>query len=179
MHTSLQATYKYGGSGVAGGRPTLTIGLFCSKTYYHQKLVNEFIQEKNGIDPSKVTKTVIKRGKFKVYVGAEAVVDTSLKHLDEYMSGPCRYCIDYTAELADISVGAIGSPDGWNTVIVRTEVGKRLFESARKANVIDASPVDASGPSLGPLIKLSTKKKLQNNAYYLRRGVRPERLIPR
>ena len=179
MHTSLQATYKFGGSGVAGGRPTLTIGLFCSKVYYHQKLVNEFIQEKHGIDPSKVTKTVIKRGKFKVYVGPEAIVDTSLKNLDEYMSGPCKYCIDYTAELADISVGAIGSPDGWNTVIVRSEVGERLFESARRANVVDASPADPDGPSLGPLIKLAAKKKTQNNAYYLRRGIRRERLILR
>jgi coenzyme F420 hydrogenase subunit beta len=141
--------------------------------------VNDFIQEKHGIDPSKVTRTVIKRGKFKVYVGAEALVETSLKHLEEYMSGPCRYCIDYTAELADISVGAIGSPDGWNTVIVRTEIGERLIESAMKANVIDASPLEATAPSLAPLVKLAAKKKLQNNAYYLRRGIRPEWLVPR
>ena len=141
--------------------------------------MNEFIHEKHGIDPSKVTKTAIKRGKFKVYVGAEAIVDTPLKDLDEYMSGPCKYCIDYTAELADISVGAIGSPDGWNTVFVRTEVGESLIESAIKANVIDASPLEATAPSMAPLVKLAAKKKLQNNAYYLRRGIRPERLIPR
>jgi coenzyme F420-reducing hydrogenase beta subunit len=177
MHTSLQATYKFGGSGVTGGRPALTIGLFCSKVYYHDKLVNEFIQEKHAIDPSKVTRTVIKRGKFKVYVGSEALVDVSLKYLDEYMSGPCKYCIDYAAEFADISVGAIGSPDGWNTVIVRTEVGERLFESARKTNVIDATPIDINEPNLAPLIRLAAKKKLKNNAYYLRRGIRPERLV--
>jgi coenzyme F420 hydrogenase subunit beta len=177
MHTSLQATYKFGGSGIAGGRPSLTIGLFCSKVYYHDKLVNEFIQEKHAIDPSKVTRTVIKRGKFKVCVGSEAILQVSLKDLDEYMSGPCKYCIDYTAEFADISIGAIGSPDGWNTVIMRTAVGERLFESARKANVIDASPIDIHGPSLRPLIKLAAKKKLLNNAYYLRRGIRPERLV--
>jgi hypothetical protein len=59
------------------------------------------------------------------------------------------------------------------------EVGERLFESARRANVVDASPADPDGPSLGPLIKLAAKKKLQNNAYYLRRGIRRERLILR
>jgi len=64
-------------------------------------------------------------------------------------------------------------------VIIRTEVGEHLFESAMKAEVIDATPVDPHAPTLGPLIKLATKKKLQNNAYYLRRGIRPERLIPR
>jgi len=176
MHTSLQATYKFGGSGIAGGRPALTIGLFCSKVYYHDRLVNEFIQEKHAIDPSKVTRTVIKRGKFKVYVGAEPVVEVSLKDLEDYMSGPCRYCIDYTAEFADISIGAIGSTDGWNTVIVRTPVGEHLFESARKANVIDANPIDTRAPNFRPLIRFAAKKKLQNNAYYLRRGIRPERL---
>ena len=171
MHTSLQSTYKFGGSGIAGGRPALTIGLFCSKVYYHDKLVNEFIQQKHAVDPSKVTKTVIKHGKFKVYVGSKAVIEVSLKDLEGYMSGPCKYCIDYTAELADISIGAIGSKTGWNTVIVRTAVGERLFESARRAKVVDADPLDASGPDFAPLIRLATKKKMQNNAYYIRRNV--------
>lgn len=177
MGTSLLSTYKFGGSGITGGRPALTIGLFCSKIYYYDKLVKEFIQEKNAIDPSKVTKTAIKHGKFKVYVGTEMVVNVPLKELDQCMSGPCKYCIDYTAEFADISVGAIGSPDGWNTVIVRTALGESLFESAMKANAIEVKPVDMTGSSFEPLIKLATKKKLQNNAYYLRRGIRPERLL--
>ena len=53
------------------------------------------------------------------------------------------------------------------------------MKARRKANVIDASPLEATAPSLAPLVKLAAKKKLQNNAYYLRRGIRPERLIPR
>jgi len=176
LHTSLQGTYKFGGSGIAGGRPTFTIGLFCSKVYYHDKFVGEFIQQKHAIDPSKVTRTEIKRGKLKVYAGTEPVIEASLKELEGYMSGPCTYCIDYAAELADISVGAIGSPRGWNTVIVRTAVGEHLFESAKKANVIEANPIDPNSPDLGPLLKLCVRKKLERNAYYLKRGIRPERL---
>jgi coenzyme F420 hydrogenase subunit beta len=179
MHTSLQATYKFGGSGIAGGRPALTIGLFCSKVYYHDRLVEEFIQKKHGVDPSKVTRTIIKHGRFKVRAGPDTIVDVPLKELDEYVSGPCRYCIDYTSEFADISIGAIGSPDGWNTVIVRTEVGESLFENARRANVIEARPFDTIQSGLELLVKLVAKKKLQNNAYYLRRGIRPEHLLRR
>jgi coenzyme F420 hydrogenase subunit beta len=179
METSLQSTFKFGGSGVTGGRPALTIGLFCSKAYYYDKLVGEFIRERHGIDPAKVTRTVIKRGRFKVYVDSEALVDVPLKELEGYMSEPCRYCIDYAAELADISVGAIGSPDGWNTVIVRTELGERLFESALKANAIEAHTVDRIRPTLDPLLKLATKKKQQNNAYYLRLGILEERTAQR
>ena len=39
MYTSLQATVKFGGSWIRGGRPVLTLGLFCSKVYTHDHLV--------------------------------------------------------------------------------------------------------------------------------------------
>ena len=179
MHTSLRGSYKFGGSGVVGGRPVLTIGLFCSKVYYHEKLVDEFIHKKNGVDPSKITRTVVKHARFKAYVGSECVIDVPVKEIDQYMSTPCSYCTDYTAELADISVGGIGSPDRWNTVIVRTETGERLFESAKNAGVIDSRPVSISQSDLAPLLKLASKKKQHNNAYYLRRGIRQELLFHR
>lgn len=177
MRTSLRGTHKFGGSGIAGGRPVLTIGLFCSKVFYHEKLAGDFIQKKHGVDPSKITKTVIKHGRFRAYTGPEIVVDVPVRELDEYVSASCRYCIDYTSEFADISVGGIGSPDGWNTVIVRTEVGEGLFESARKANAVEARPFGTSRSSLELLIRLVAKKKLENNAYYLRRGMRSEHLL--
>jgi coenzyme F420 hydrogenase subunit beta len=179
MHTSLQATYKFGGSGIAGGRPVVTIGLFCSKVFYHHRFVEEFVRQKHSVDPSKVSRTVIKHGRFKAYAGTDVIIDVPLKETDEYVSGPCKYCIDYMAELADISIGGIGSPDGWNTVIVRTQVGESLFESARKSGVIEARPISTTKLGLEMLIRLASKKKQQNNAYYLRRGIRPDRLARR
>lgn len=172
MYTSMQGTVKFGGSWIRGGRPTLTIGLFCSKVYTHDKLVNEFIKNKHGIDPSKVTRTVVKRNRFKVYVGSEMMLDVSIKELEPYMSHPCQYCIDYVAELADISVGAIGSKDGWTTVIVRSELGQKLLDSAIGAKVIEAVPIETVKPGLSLVVKLSNKKKRERNAYYLRRGLR-------
>jgi coenzyme F420 hydrogenase subunit beta len=172
MHTSLQGTIKFSGSWLRGGRPTLTIGLFCSKVYTHDGLVTEFMQKKHGIDPKRVTRTVVKRNRFKAYVGADCVLDVHLKELQPYMSIPCWYCIDYVAELADISVGAVGSQDGWTTVIVRSEVGERLFESALKARAIEAVPIETVKPGLDLVIKLSNKKKRERNAYYIRRGLR-------
>ncbi len=41
----------------------------------------------------------------------------------------CVYCDDFTAKLADISVGSVGSEDGYSTVIVRSEKGKKLLEN--------------------------------------------------
>lgn len=172
MCTSTQATVKFSGSWIRGGRPVLTIGLFCSKVYTHDKLVTEFLQGKHGIDPAKVTRTAIKRNRFKVYVGAEMALDVSTKELEPYMSHPCSYCIDYAAELADISVGAVGSADGWTTVIVRSELGQKLFESAVRAKAIEAVPIEKVEPGLQFVVRLSNKKKRERNAYYLRHGLR-------
>ena len=88
------------------------------------------------------------------------------------MRQPCQYCIDYVAELADISVGAVGSPDGWTTVIVRSELGQKLFDSAVKAKVIESVPIETVTPGLPFVVRLSNKKKRERNAYYLRRGLR-------
>ena len=150
----------------------MTIGLFCSKVYTHDKLVTEFIQKQHGIDPSKITRTVIKRNRFKVYVGADMVLDVSTKDLERYVSHPCHYCIDYVAELADISVGAVGSPDGWTTVIIRSELGQKLFDSAVKAGAIEVKPIEQSKHGLPFVVKLCNKKKRENNPYYIRRGLR-------
>jgi coenzyme F420 hydrogenase subunit beta len=172
LYTSLQGTVKFGGSWIRGGRPVLTIGLFCSKVYTHDKLVTEFIQKQHGIDPSKITRTVIKRNRFKVFIGADCVLEVPTKELESYMSHPCSYCIDYVAELADISVGAVGSEDGWTTVIVRSELGQRLFDSAVRAKAIEAVPIESVKPGLPFVVKLCNKKKRERNAYYIRRGLR-------
>jgi coenzyme F420 hydrogenase subunit beta len=172
MYTSLQGTVKFGGSWIRGGRPVLTIGLFCSKVYTHEKLVTEFIQKQHGIDPAKITRTVIKRNRFKVFIGADCVLDVSTKELESFMSHPCSYCIDYVAELADISVGAVGSEDGWTTVIVRSELGQKLFDSAVGAKAIEAAPIENAKPGLPFVVKLCNKKKRERNAYYIRRGLR-------
>ena len=89
------------------------------------------------------------------------------------MSHPCHYCIDYVAELADISIGAVGSEDGWTTVIVRSELGQKIYDSAVKAKAIESVPIDTVKKTGLPfVVKLCNKKKRERNAYYIRRGLR-------
>ena len=46
------------------------------------------------------------------------------------MRSGCGFCDDLVSRLADISIGSIGSPDGYSTVIVRSERGEKLLEAA-------------------------------------------------
>ena len=40
--------------------------------------------------------------------------------------------MDFTSELSDISVGSVGSEEGWSTIIVRTDKGLELLKNAEK-----------------------------------------------
>jgi coenzyme F420 hydrogenase subunit beta len=42
-----------------------------------------------------------------------------------------------TAEFADVSVGSVEGIEGWNTVIIRTEAGARLMETARSKGKLE------------------------------------------
>ena len=44
--------------------------------------------------------------------------------------------MDFTSEQSDISVGSVGSPDGWSTIILRTEKGLKLLKNAEKDGYI-------------------------------------------
>lgn len=60
----------------------------------------------------------------------------------------CKICEDLTGRFSDLSVGSIGSPAGASTVIVHTDLGKEVFESARQWGFIEAKPLDQAGVDL-------------------------------
>jgi coenzyme F420 hydrogenase subunit beta len=62
-----------------------------------------------------------------------------------------------TAELSDISVGTVEGKEGWNTVIVRTEMGEDLLRRAKKAGVIETRPLPKN--NLSHLKEASLLKK--------------------
>jgi coenzyme F420 hydrogenase subunit beta len=43
----------------------------------------------------------------------------------------CDECADFLGRAADISVGSVGSEDGWSSVLVRTRAGREAFERVR------------------------------------------------
>ena len=64
----------------------------------------------------------------------------STEEVRAYIRSGCNYCIDMTAELADISVGTFEPEAGWNTVIVRTAKGAALLEQCRELLDIEEYP---------------------------------------
>jgi coenzyme F420-reducing hydrogenase beta subunit len=105
----------------------MLIGLFCFEAFNYEKLRRE-TRRLMGIELDVVERTRIRKGKFIVWVnGKESAV--SVKDLKAAVEKGCSRCSDFAAECADVSIGSVGSDKGYSTVIVRSQVGKKLVEN--------------------------------------------------
>ena len=109
---------------------TLAIGTFCFGTYYNQLITQCF--NEYGIKAEEILKVDADKNDFKMKVYSKSgTKEIPLNYIyDKSIRNACFSCSDYTASFADISVGNIGSEDGWKTMIIRTERGKKIYDLA-------------------------------------------------
>jgi coenzyme F420-reducing hydrogenase beta subunit len=132
------------------------IGLFCFEAFDYEKLKEE-TKRLLGVDLDKAEKTQIHKGQYIVQVdGIEH--SCKVRDLNKAIEKGCAYCDDFTAKLADISVGSVGSPDGYSTVIVRSEKGKKLLEK------LNLTKGDATTEEVTKLSILKKKRATKNFA---------------
>ncbi|MFX0081151.1 MAG: Coenzyme F420 hydrogenase/dehydrogenase, beta subunit C-terminal domain [Candidatus Hodarchaeota archaeon] len=139
------------------GKFKLIIGLFCSSNYSYNSLYN-IIHDLLGVSPREIKKLDVSHGKFIVYLINGTVKNISIKDTSKFHYLSCEHCKDYTAEFADISVGSVGAlSDNWNSVIIRSNTGQKLFNDAlKKGKIINSNKLD-----LIKIKKASKKKKTQ------------------
>jgi coenzyme F420-reducing hydrogenase beta subunit len=115
------------------------LGLFCFESFDYIGLKEE-TERIMGVDLDQASKTQISSGNYVVTVNG---IDYScnVRELGNAANKGCSYCDDLTSQLADISLGSVGSPEGYSTVIVRSEVGKRLLDATDFQN----SQIDRGG----------------------------------
>ena len=136
---------------------TFTVGVFCSECFTHDGLVNQLIRRTLGIDPREVEKVNIKGGLIVTTKSGE-VKRISLKEAKKYASNCASSCSDFSAELADISVGGLGL-DRWTFTILRTDKGEELFQIAESEGLITTRPIQEEKRALDLLVRLSRKKR--------------------
>ena len=142
-------------------RVKLAVGLFCYNTYRYTPLFIDYLKEQQKLDLDRINKIEIRNGHLKAYDGSEAKLDISVKDLEPYAHLGCSKCQDFTAELADISIGHAGSEVGWCTVIPRTQEALDLLQSAAKTGMLQLKPMD----KLLSVIKLSESKRRREAPY--------------
>jgi coenzyme F420-reducing hydrogenase beta subunit/ferredoxin len=132
------------------------IGLFCFEAFDYEKLKNE-TKKLLDVDIDKAEKTQIHKGQYIVQVDGKEY-SCKVKELNDAIEKGCAYCDDFTAKLADISVGSVGSPDGYSTVIVRSDAGKRLLEK------LDLAKEDVNTEEVSKLSIFKKKRSTKNFA---------------
>ncbi|MHA2398845.1 MAG: Coenzyme F420 hydrogenase/dehydrogenase, beta subunit C-terminal domain, partial [Promethearchaeota archaeon] len=120
------------------------IGIFCMESFSYESLLK--ICEKLNVDIKNAKKMDINKGKFFVYTNNDEELSIPIKEISHLGREDCEMCYDLTSESADISVGSIGSPSGWNTVLIRTERGKELYEELVSNKLIESKPIEEVKP---------------------------------
>jgi coenzyme F420-reducing hydrogenase beta subunit len=65
------------------------------------------------------------------------------KELKDVFAPSCMSCFDYVNSLADLVVGYMGAPFGWQWILVRNETGKEMLDLVQ--DQLDTQPVMSSG----------------------------------
>jgi coenzyme F420 hydrogenase subunit beta len=131
-----------------------SIGLFCSEVFTYNGLMKYF--EEVGVNPSTVEKLNIKGKVFIKTKDGELV--KPLPQLHKYERPACLFCRDYSAELADISVGGLAT-EGWTITVIRTNAGNNIFQGAIKKGILIANEIGLESKQLKLLKKLCDKKR--------------------
>ena len=111
----------------------LAIGLFCRENFLFEGLKG-FV-EREGVQMTGVKKFDISAGKFRIYSDSE-IIEKPVRNLDEHVWPVCHACVDFTSDFSDISAGSVGSKKGNTTVLIRSELGNKLFGKMMEKNLI-------------------------------------------
>ncbi|WP_421077024.1 coenzyme F420 hydrogenase subunit beta [Methanothermococcus sp. Ax23] len=139
----------------------LIVGIFCMENFPYNGM-KTIVEEHCGVKIEDVAKLDIGKGKFWVYTKWGETKSIKLKETHPYEQIACHVCTDYTAELADISTGSVGSPDGWSSVFVRTAKGEEFINKMIDEGYLETKPIDEGKFGLGILEKLALLKKDKN-----------------
>lgn len=143
----------------------LKIGLFCMENFsysYMKEMLKEY-----DTDMDDVKQFRIEKGHLWLYKKDGKVIKIPLDKAKKCMRKNCQVCMDFTSEQSDVSVGSVGSPEGWSTVVIRTDKGLKLVEAAENDNYIETKSMSEGGLKI--MEKLANEKKNENKTEIAKR----------
>jgi coenzyme F420 hydrogenase subunit beta len=125
-----------------------TIGLFCIENFSFDDVARERLEKKLDINLEDIVKLNIKDD-FTITLTKGVTIHVPLEEIHEVARPACFACQDFSNEYADISVGGLGSPDGYTSTLIRTKVGMAIYdESLRKGYIQERTFEDAKESKL-------------------------------
>ncbi len=128
-------------------------GLFCMENFSFNDIQLRHLEKQYGFDLAHVSKVNVKEDFF-IYLNNGRVIHIPFEEIDSIARPACLVCPDFSAEFSDISFGGLGSPEGYTTVLLRSERGKMVYRGALTAGYIKERRYSSSEKARADLIKL-------------------------
>ncbi|WP_296792310.1 Coenzyme F420 hydrogenase/dehydrogenase, beta subunit C-terminal domain [uncultured Methanobrevibacter sp.] len=141
------------------------LGLFCMENFSYKYFVN-FLKE-YGLKMEDIEKFQIDKGFISLLLKTKETVKIPLSVAKRIIRKNCNVCVELTSETSDISIGSIGSDNGWSTLIVRTRKGQEIIDGAIEDKFIEANELSDSNFEL--LTRIAGSKISKNLEYVERR----------
>jgi len=135
----------------------LVVGLFCTWALDYRAF-EKYITER--VEPERIRSMDIPPPPadiLEIHLLNNEKLEIPLEEIRPLIPEGCSYCIDMTAEFSDISVGVLEGRPEMNTLIVRTERGRRIVDAAEKEGYLTVS--DMPGENLRHLQEAAWNKK--------------------
>jgi coenzyme F420 hydrogenase subunit beta len=131
-------------------------GLFCMENFSFNDIQLRHLEKQYGFDLTQVTKVNVKEDFF-IYLKNGKVIHIPFEEIDTIARSACLVCPDFSAEFSDASFGGLGSPEGYTTVLLRSERGKKAYRGALAAGYIKERRYSSSEKARVDLINLQKK----------------------
>jgi coenzyme F420 hydrogenase subunit beta len=139
-----------------GDSLAITIGLFCFGTFSMGPLL-KYIEDNYHVKPSEIRHIRLST-KFVVQTDTQTI-RIPVSEIENNIMPSCRTCTDFTAELADISVGSAYPLEEWSTVIIRTKAGEEFFYEAVENGAINTWVIQQEPEVYERVIRAAMQKR--------------------
>jgi len=140
-----------------GGKAKVIIGLFCFGTFATKPFFKH-LEKKYGLQANDILG--IQLSHDLVLTTTQGKVEVPLAEAKMLTNLGCKTCIDYTAEVADISIGTAYPHKDWSIVILRTKAGEDFFNSALQKGAVVTRGIEKEPEVFEHLIVSALQKRI-------------------
>ncbi len=148
----------------------LTIGLFCYENFNLTYEGRKSLEEKIKTSLDNVTKINVKED-FIVKLDDGSSENIDLDELGDLVRPECIPCTDFSCYTADISVGGLGSPDGYTTTMMRNQQAQSLVEEAIANEYLERNTEIGADKLVADVEKMAWRKYNRGKAKLKQLGI--------